>query len=75
MIAMVIAMILMVGVVQIYLSSKTTYKLGEAFGRIQEIVRAIRNARSEYDVEPARRIAASFSADRLARCALQRTRS
>ena len=32
------------------------------FGRIQEIVRGIRNARSEYDVEPARRIVALFSA-------------
>jgi valyl-tRNA synthetase len=34
----------------------------EAFGRIQEVVRAIRNVRSEYNVEPARRIAAQFSA-------------
>lgn len=34
----------------------------EDFGRIQEIVRAIRNARSEYDVTPARRIAAQISA-------------
>jgi valyl-tRNA synthetase len=33
-----------------------------AFGRIQEAVRAIRNVRSEYNVEPARRIAALFSA-------------
>ena len=32
------------------------------FARIQEIVRGIRNARSEYDVEPARRIVALFSA-------------
>ena len=30
------------------------------FGRIQEIVRAIRNARAEYNVEPGRRIAAVF---------------
>jgi valyl-tRNA synthetase len=34
----------------------------DAFGRIQEIVRAIRNARSEYDVPPGRRIAATISA-------------
>ncbi|RIK32125.1 MAG: valine--tRNA ligase, partial [Chloroflexi bacterium] len=34
----------------------------DAFGRIQEIVRAIRNARSEYDVPPSRRIAAEISA-------------
>ncbi|MCC6166245.1 MAG: valine--tRNA ligase [Caldilineaceae bacterium] len=34
----------------------------DAFGRIQEIVRAIRNVRSEYNVEPARRIAAQISA-------------
>jgi valyl-tRNA synthetase len=33
----------------------------EAFGRLQEIVRAIRNVRSEYNVEPGRRIAAIFS--------------
>ncbi len=32
------------------------------FERIQGIVRAIRNARSEYDVEPARRIVALFNA-------------
>ena len=32
------------------------------FARIQEMVRAIRNARSEYNVEPARRIAAQISA-------------
>ena len=32
------------------------------FSRIQEIVRGIRNARSEYGVEPARRIVALFSA-------------
>ncbi|MBX3011702.1 MAG: valine--tRNA ligase [Caldilineaceae bacterium] len=34
----------------------------DAFGRVQEIVRAIRNARAEYDVEAARRIAAQISA-------------
>jgi valyl-tRNA synthetase len=33
----------------------------EAFGRLQEIVRAIRNVRSEYNVEPGRRVAAIFS--------------
>ena len=33
-----------------------------AFDRLQEIVRAIRNARSEYGVEPVRRIAAQISA-------------
>ena len=32
------------------------------FARLQEIVRAIRNARSEYNVEPSRRIVAKFSA-------------
>ena len=32
----------------------------EAFGRIQEIVRAIRNVRAQYNVEPGRRIAATF---------------
>lgn len=35
----------------------------DTFGRIQEIVRSIRNARSEYNVEPARRIAADISGD------------
>ncbi len=35
----------------------------ENFGRVQETVRAIRNARAEYDVEPSRRIAALISAD------------
>ena len=35
-------------------------------GAIVEAVRAIRNARAEYDVEPARRIAALISADGLA---------
>ncbi|MEZ4673269.1 MAG: class I tRNA ligase family protein [Caldilineaceae bacterium] len=34
----------------------------DAFTRIQEAVRAIRNARSEYNVEPSRRIAAQISA-------------
>jgi valyl-tRNA synthetase len=34
----------------------------DAFGRLQEIVRAIRNVRAEYGVEPARRIAARISA-------------
>ena len=34
----------------------------DMFGRMQEIVRAIRNVRSEYNVEPSRRIAAEFSA-------------
>ncbi len=33
-----------------------------AFGRVQEIVRAIRNARSEYTVPPGRRIGALISA-------------
>ena len=32
------------------------------FGRVQDIVRAIRNVRSEYNVEPGRRIAAELSA-------------
>jgi valyl-tRNA synthetase len=35
------------------------------FGRIQEIVRAIRNARAEYNVAPGRRIAALISAGEL----------
>jgi valyl-tRNA synthetase len=34
----------------------------ESFGRLQEIVRAIRNVRSEYNVEPGRRIPATISA-------------
>ncbi|MEA3337456.1 MAG: valine--tRNA ligase [Chloroflexota bacterium] len=34
----------------------------EDFGRIEEIVRAIRNARAEYDVAPGRKIDALFSA-------------
>ena len=34
----------------------------DAFGRLQEIVRAIRNVRSEYNVEPGRRIPALVSA-------------
>ncbi len=33
----------------------------DGFARIQEIVRAIRNARAEYNVEPGRRIAAIFA--------------
>jgi len=33
-----------------------------AFGRVQEIIRAIRNARSEYNVPPGRRIGALISA-------------
>ena len=35
----------------------------ESFARLQEIIRAIRNVRSEYNVEPSRRITAIFSAD------------
>jgi valyl-tRNA synthetase len=35
----------------------------DAFGRLQEIIRAIRNVRSEYNVEPARRVTALFSTD------------
>jgi valyl-tRNA synthetase len=34
----------------------------DSFGRIQEIVRSIRNVRSEYNVEPGRRIATAISA-------------
>ncbi len=34
----------------------------EGFARIQDIVRGVRNVRSEYNVEPSRRIAAMFSA-------------
>ncbi len=37
-------------------------KTDDAFALIQDAVRAIRNARSEYNVEPSRRIAAQFSA-------------
>jgi valyl-tRNA synthetase len=37
-----------------------------AFSRLQEMVRSIRNVRSEYNVEPARFIAAHFSAGPLA---------
>jgi valyl-tRNA synthetase len=33
----------------------------DGFGRLQEIIRAIRNVRSEYNVEPARRITAIFN--------------
>jgi valyl-tRNA synthetase len=36
---------------------------GTEFSRIQDIVRAVRNARSEYNVEPSRRIPALFSAE------------
>jgi valyl-tRNA synthetase len=36
------------------------------FGRVQEVVRAIRNVRSEYDVPAGRRIAAQFSAGEFA---------
>ncbi|MBI1298755.1 valine--tRNA ligase [bacterium] len=35
----------------------------ESFARLQEIIRAIRNVRSEYNVEPSRRISAIFGAD------------
>ncbi len=35
----------------------------EAFGRVQEIVRAIRTVRAQYNVEPGRRIAATFHVD------------
>ncbi|MFO7632407.1 MAG: valine--tRNA ligase [Caldilinea sp.] len=34
----------------------------EEFGRLQEMIRGVRNVRSEYDVPAGRRIAASFSA-------------
>jgi valyl-tRNA synthetase len=34
----------------------------DAFGRLQEIIRGIRNARSEYNVEPSKRISAQISA-------------
>jgi valyl-tRNA synthetase len=34
----------------------------DAFGRIQEIVRSVRNARTEYDVQPGKRIPAHISA-------------
>jgi valyl-tRNA synthetase len=44
------------------LAACTDTTADDAFGRIQEIVRAIRNARSEYDVPPGRRIAAEISA-------------
>lgn len=37
----------------------------ESFARLQEIIRAIRNVRSEYNVEPARRIQALFAGDGL----------
>jgi valyl-tRNA synthetase len=38
----------------------------EHFGRLQEVIRGIRNVRSEYDVPAGRRIAASFSANEFA---------
>ena len=34
----------------------------EQFGRLQEMIRAVRNARSEYNVEPGRRVAAIIAA-------------
>ncbi|MBI3959242.1 MAG: class I tRNA ligase family protein, partial [Chloroflexi bacterium] len=34
----------------------------EQFGRLQEMIRAVRNARSEYNVEPGRRVAALIAA-------------
>jgi valyl-tRNA synthetase len=43
-------------------SSLADDQADDAFGRLQEIVRAIRNVRSEYNVEPGRRIPAIFSA-------------
>ncbi len=43
-------------------AGRQSQEVDEQFGRLQETVRAIRNARSEYNVEPARRIAAQFSA-------------
>ena len=49
------------------LSGLVDERVEEDFSRLQDAVRAIRNARSEYDVEPAKRIAAQFSAgDQLA---------
>jgi len=44
------------------LSGLVDERAEEDFSRLQDAVRAIRNARSEYDVEPAKRIAAQFSA-------------
>ncbi|MEZ4864615.1 MAG: valine--tRNA ligase [Caldilineaceae bacterium] len=44
------------------LSGHADASADDAFARIQEVVRAIRNARAEYTVEPARRIAAQISA-------------
>ena len=38
----------------------------EQFGRLQEMIRAVRNARSEYNVEPGRRVAALVAAGDLA---------
>jgi len=43
-------------------SSQADAQAEDGFGRIQEMVRAIRNARSEYDVETARWISAQISA-------------
>ncbi len=44
------------------LAGYTDARADAIFARIQEMVRAIRNARSEYNVEPVRRIAAQISA-------------
>ena len=44
-------------------SDWTDEEAEESFGRLQEIIRAIRNVRSEYNVEPSRRITAIFSID------------
>ncbi|MCB0256496.1 MAG: valine--tRNA ligase [Anaerolineae bacterium] len=43
-------------------TGKRTKRIEADFERIQEIVRAIRNARAEYNVSPGRRIGALFSA-------------
>jgi valyl-tRNA synthetase len=45
-----------------HLSGQANASADDAFGRIQEIVRAIRNVRAEYEVPPSRRIAALVSA-------------
>ena len=45
-----------------HLTGLLNERADEDFTRLQEAVRAIRNARSEYDVEPAKRISAQFSA-------------
>ncbi|MFN8444506.1 MAG: valine--tRNA ligase [Caldilineaceae bacterium] len=47
-------------------SSLSDTQADESFGRIQEIVRAIRNARAEYNVEPGKRIATQISANEYA---------